>query len=429
MQQDWKSNKFLLIQVLLLDLIGFSLIFPVAPQLLDYYAKHNSSTDVWWNSAIVQLLAIIPQDESVSSIVILGAFLSSIYAVLQFLVGPLWGRLSDRIGRRPVLIITSFGLALSYVLWAVSPTFTWFLLSRVFGGIMAGNMGVASASMADMTTQKDRTSGMALLGAAFGVGFIIGPAIGGFAAGIDLSHYSGFFHPFSFCAILSFILSIFSATWNYFRFKETLVDKTASEKPWISNPFHFPKELQTFDFKFVVFLEFLFTAVFAAFEFTLTFFLKLDFVLIPREIGMIFFYLGLVLVFSQGFLVRHLSKVWQERSLTLLGIGLLPIPLVALAYTAPDVLVACLVLFPIGIGSAFVHPALGGLASIHAPSHSQGVAMGTFRSAASLGRALAPMIGGFIYWTRGVQTTYIVLGILLTCCVILSIFLKSPAKS
>lgn len=423
---DYKKNKILLIQSLLLDLIGFSLIFPVVPHLLDFYVKQaeGSPMDGWLLHFAAGLRNLLPSGQSNPDqmIVLLGGILASVYSFLQFAIAPSWGRLSDRIGRRPVLVLTSIGLAMSYAIWFVSSSFTLFLISRIIGGSMAGNLGVVSASMADMTDTQNRTKAMGLLGAAFGVGFILGPVIGGAASLLDLRQFfpdAEFLNPFSFCALISVIMSAGSAFLNWRFLKETRPEHVHKQDD--------PASLTAGGlggFPLVAAIAFLFTLLFAAFEFTITFFYKFQFGLDPGRMGLIFLYLGVLIVLGQGFLVRKLHARMREKAMAITGLLLIPVPLMLFGQ-ATTVLWTLAVLVPLSAGSAFVRPSLSGLASILAPAGHQGKAMGSFRSAESLGRAIGPLAGAYLYWTTGHAAAYAVIAALIFATGLLCIRIRT----
>ncbi|MBI3394536.1 MAG: MFS transporter, partial [Spirochaetia bacterium] len=378
-----RTNKLLLLQILLLDLMGFSLIFPLVPNLLDYYLKHavENPMDAYLPRLAAMLAGLLPttaEHAEANTIVLFGGVLASIYSFLQFLSSAWWGRLSDKMGRRPVLLLTSGGLVLSYVLWIFSSSFTVFLLSRVLGGLMAGNMGVASASMADMSSKDERTKAMGMLGAIFGVGFILGPAVGGIVSKWDpTTTFPGipFIHPFSACAFAAALLSGFSALRNFMSFKETIPERASQaapstgeaipEKRWVENPFGIlRRELGFEGFFYLVLITFLFTTLFAGFEFSITFFYKLDFGLSPASIAFVFVYIGVLIAVGQGVLVRRMAPRFPEKVLALVGLAMIPIPLYLLARTAPSVGLSLLVLLPMTLGSSLIRPALSGLGSL-----------------------------------------------------------------
>lgn len=393
--------------------------------------------DIWLVHLKDFLIHLLPESRQnhADLIILMGGILGSLYSLLQFLVAPFWGRLSDRFGRRPVLITTSLGLSASYLIWTFSPSFTFFIISRIVGGIMAGNLGVATASMADMSESKNRTNSMGLLGAAFGIGFIVGPVVGGLASSWRpdlLFDTFAFLHPFSGCALLSFFLSIGSGLLNLFYFKETKIPSEISSKEsshWISNPFKSLREIPANGFFYVTLINFFYLFLFSGFEFTLTFFYKLSFGLSPMELGFIFLYLGFILALGQGFLVRRLSPILREKKMTSLGIILLPASLILFSMSAPHVYLSLLFLFPVAIGSSLVMPSLTGLASLLAPDSKQGYSMGVFRSAGSLARAVGPISGAYLYWIFGVQFTYFSISFLMLLVFFLTFKIKLNEES
>jgi MFS family permease len=171
---------------LFLDLVGFSIIFPLFPDLLDYYIPEGGTANS--SSLLTKIIAPLYQIAELSShpdpkfitTILFGGILGSFYSLLQFIFAPIWGSLSDTHGRKKILLITIAGLALSYLIWGLSGNFWILVIARLVGGIMGGNLSVATAVVADVTPKEKRTSGMAIVGIAFGLGFIMGPAIGGF---------------------------------------------------------------------------------------------------------------------------------------------------------------------------------------------------------------------------------------------------------
>ncbi|MCH2364698.1 MAG: MFS transporter, partial [Planctomycetes bacterium] len=180
-----KSPIGVLFLTVFVDLVGFSIIFPLFPEMLEYYGKEDN----FFATLIAQLAELSGEQGEKRELytrVLFGGILGSLYSILQFLFAPMWGRLSDRIGRRPVLLITIGGLCVSYLVWIFSHSFLLLIISRVLGGAMGGNISVATAAMADSTDEKNRAKGMGMIGMAFGLGFILGRAIGALLAGIDM---------------------------------------------------------------------------------------------------------------------------------------------------------------------------------------------------------------------------------------------------
>lgn len=411
-------NKTLLLFILFLDLVGFTLIFPLVPDLLEHYLQSakESGIDAWLLSVRSFANGFLPASRTNEDdvIILLGGALAAVYSLLQFLAAPHWGRLSDRLGRRPVLIVTSAGLAVSHLFWFLSPNFTAFVCARLFGGLMAGNMGVASAAMADLSRPEERTRAMGLVGAAFGLGFILGPVIGGLTAHISLQGLAfapDWIGPFAAPALAAFLLSALSAILNFLFFAETSGNRAQREAAWIENPFKVLREaLRNTSFDRIVFINFIYIFIFSAYEFTFTFLFKLEFRLTPLQIGLVFLYVGVLLVLGQGGLVRALSKRFSPRTILLTGLALMPAPAYLLSLTPPAVGLALLCLAPIAAGSSLVQPALAGLASLAAPESQQGLALSLLRSFGSLGRSLGPLAGAYLYWFLGANVAYLLIG-------------------
>jgi MFS family permease len=225
---------------LFLDLVGFSIIFPLFPSILDFYLPQGEGTNSLLGRCIAPLATWAENSGAANprfvTAVLFGGLLGSLYSILQFISAPLWGAYSDRVGRRRVLLLTIAGLAVSYAVWTFAASFWLFVLARVLGGIMGGNLSVATAAVADITTRKKRSAGMAIIGIAFGLGFIVGPAIGGFCASIDLTvlypQLTAFgINPFSTPALVSLLLALVNLIWVARAFKETLPPEKRKKGP------------------------------------------------------------------------------------------------------------------------------------------------------------------------------------------------------
>ena len=158
-----KSPIGVLFLTVFVDLVGFSIIFPLFPDMLEYYGEKDN----FFAGLIAQLAELSGEQGEKRELytrVLFGGILGSLYSLLQFLFAPMWGRLSDRVGRRPVLMWTIGGLCVSYLVWIFSGSFLLLIISRVLGGVMGGNISVATAAMADSTDEKNRAKGMGMSG-------------------------------------------------------------------------------------------------------------------------------------------------------------------------------------------------------------------------------------------------------------------------
>ena len=213
---------------LFVDLIGFSIIFPLFPGILDYYQTVEAGNpDGFFNWLMGKITDITGTTEGKATLALFGGALVFIYSFLQFVMAPVFGTISDRIGRKPVLVISITGIALSYAIWFFSGSFILLVISRLISGLMGSNITTATAAVSDITSEKTRSKGMAVIGIAFGFGFIIGPAIGGLsAAAIDMSQISNWadygVNKFSAPALIAFLLTIWNLIYVVRKFPETL---------------------------------------------------------------------------------------------------------------------------------------------------------------------------------------------------------------
>ena len=404
-----KSILLVAFLTVFLDMVGFSIIFPLFPRLLEYYLELEGP-DGSVGRVRAALLVLAESDWAVTTL--FGGLLGSLYSVLQFVSAPLWGAASDRRGRRTILLWTLAGTALSYVGWIFAGSFVLLVLARAVGGIMAGNISTVSAAIADTHKGPDRAKGMGMLGAGIGLGFVVGPAIGGLLA--DWSElwfrYGGGawgLNPFSGCAAVALVLSLINLGLAAFLFPETHpVEKRGNAKAERTlRPFAALKELDLPGVRGANRSYFIYSVAFAAMEFTLPFLVADRFGFGPMDIAKMFVFIGLTLAFVQGGLVRRLVPRFGEVRLTTLGMAV-TIPALVIVGLAQSVLLLYVGLGLLAAGSAAVMPSLSALVSRYCPSERQGMAMGIFRSMGSLARALGPILGGVVYWKLGDQVPY-----------------------
>lgn len=424
---------------LYIDLIGFSLFFPLGPELLRYYIAHEPSGGLFaWLFAHLQALAHNSHLPEMATAALFGGLLASVYSFMQFLFSPLWGTRSDRVGRRPVLLLTVAGSAASFLLLVFSGSFTVFLVSRVLAGIMGGNLSVAIAAVADVTTRENRAKGMGIVGAAFGLGFLTGPAIGGLTAGINLLDAHPQLarlgvHPFSVAALIGLGLCLVNLGWIAARFHETLPAGNRGTSATIRerNPLHALLLLPDRAVRRVNVVGFIFTFGFSFFETLITFFAADRFGWSPRQLVGVFVFNGLVSIFTQGFLVRRLVPAMGEKRASLLGIGLVALGLlgvglsVGIARSVPLLYVA---LAFCAVGSGFSNVGLSSLISLYASPEEQGKVTGIFRSLGSLARACSPAVAGLLFFQLGGTVTFALAALLLSVPFALGLALPQPHK-
>lgn len=409
-----------------LDLVGFSIIFPLFPAILEWYLPREGS-DSFLASLIRLFEAWSPAETTTFTVAVLfGGFLGSLYSLLQFFFSPFWGRLSDRYGRRQILLITSAGTAFSYLLWALSGNFLLFILARIFGGCMAGNLSVATAAIADITSTTNRSKGMALVGVAFGLGFILGPGIGGTASLVSLPYDPNAsavlaFTPFSFPALLAFGLAILNWIWIYRKFPQTAV--SSSSTPERTSLFRLGSANP--EIRKTLFTYFAFLCAFAGMEFTLTFLAVERLAYQPHQMAWIFVFVGLVLTLTQGWFVRKYARRIGEKNLVLAGILFCSAGLAALAF-APQSSVFFAALAAMSVGVGCISPSLTALVSLHADPQQQGAELGAFRSTGALARAVGPVCAALLFGAYGSTTAYLAGSFVVLMTLLLAFRIKAP---
>ncbi|MFN2501154.1 MAG: MFS transporter [Pyrinomonadaceae bacterium] len=346
------------------DLIGFGMVIPILP----FYASSEH-----FNATPFEV-----------------GLLFSVYSWMQFFFSPILGRLSDRYGRRPILFISLLGSALGYFVIGVAGSLALVFVGRIIGGITGGNISTAQAYIADVTTKENRAKGMGLFGAAFGLGFILGPALAGI-----LSKY-GIQLPFYYAAGLS----LANAIALYFVLPESLkktTDNTRSGAPGkIAAMF---ESLADPTFRMLSLIYFLLITAFSIMTYAFVFFTSFTFNYDAEQNGYLFAYVGLIAIVMQGAVFGAAAKRFGEAPLAVFGCLMLTASLFAMPFSSPGVggLAGLLVVSAfLSFGNAFASPALASLASKNAGDHEQGRVMGVMQSGASLARAIGPTIGGVL---------------------------------
>ena len=401
---------------LYIDLIGFSIIFPLGPDLLHHYLSVDGQSGAlcWLLAHIEQLSHLLGNDTHLPEVLFAGV-ISSLFSVLQFVFSPFWGSLSDKRGRRPILSLTVAGTTLSYLLWVISGSFWLFVVSRLIAGAFGGNLSVATAAVADVTTRQERSKAMGIVGVAFGLGLVTGPAIGGFTAQFNLlQHHPSLaawgINPFSVPALFSFGLSLVNLVWIYRRFSETRpseVRGNAPETTRLRNPIRAIFALDNASIRGVNLVAFVYAIAFVAMESTLVFLGAERFNYTVWQNSKLMVFLGVCSIITQGVIVRRLLKTVPETrvlggglvssTIGLLMIGLAPSPVWLYAGIAL-----------LALGSGLVNPSTTGLISLYAGADEQGRVLGIFRSLGSLARAVTPITAGIVFWSFGPQGSYVV---------------------
>lgn len=409
-----KKSIAIVALTIFLDLIGFSIIFPLFPSLAKYYLTHDAD-NVFLKAIFgtIQGISNYTGDSVFSAVVLFGGMLGALYSGLQFFAAPLWGAWSDKIGRRPVLIRSMAGAAVGYALWFVSGNFTLLIISRIIDGIMGGNISTATAVVADVTTKENRSKGMAIIGVAFALGFVVGPAFGGLLSLIDLTQlYPSLIqygvNPFSMPAAFACILSVFNTVWLIRRFKESLPPEKRGQVTTerSANIFKLFKPLPNPPVNIINMGYFLFLAAFSGMEFTLTFLAAERLQYTSLQNAYIFIYIGFIIAFVQGGVVRRKAGTVGEKKMALIGmIAIVPgLLLISAAYSSFMLYAGLLFL---AIGSSMIMPCLTSLVTMYTPEAEQGRSVGIFRSMGALARVVGPLAAAVVYYKYGAWAPYV----------------------
>jgi multidrug resistance protein len=337
----------------------------------------------------------------------------AIFSLMQFLFNPALGKLSDRIGRRPVILASQLLTVASYILFSFSTSFWILFLSRVLGGLGGSNIGVAQAYIADVTTREDRAKGMGVIGAAFGLGFVFGPLIGAF-----LSKYGYSVAGFGSAAFtsLAFIYTIF------------MLPESLKEKKTATS-----ERLKIFDIKFVkeilvhpslgILIGLYFIIIFSIANIYGTFaILGYKFYhFTDQQNGMLFGISGIISAGIQAGLMKRLSKKYSDKTIVLSSSFIMMIGLALFPYGI-NFLGVAIVMSIFSIGSAILQPLLPSMISKYSPEHQQGSVLGVSQSFSAFARVLGPLWGGFAYDFLGYQSPFLTGAFFTFITILLAIF-------
>lgn len=356
--------------------------------------------------------------------------LMSVFSLMQFLFSPFWGKLSDKFGRRPILIYCLLGEAISYLILASAKSLEMLFVARVLTGFFGASISTASAYMSDITTAESRTKGMALIGAAFGLGFLFGPAIGGGLTVLAKNFTTDQSVILTFAAYPVAILCFLTFIFAYFFLEESRHRKPIAESK---------KTLQQFKniFKFMHTpvlsqLMYLFgttTLSMALMEATLVLFMKDRFDWGLKEVSFGFAYIGICIVFTQGFLVRKLVPKFGEKHIIRFGLFFMFIGFLLICFANSVATMAVAMTF-LSVGNAFTNSSTLGSISLLSSDDDQGVILGTTQSLSALGRVIGPALGTLLYGSISQITPFALasLFILINILIISKYFLQLPVS-
>ena len=389
-----------------MDIIGFSIIIPLFPHLLNHYITTEGA-----QGTLIGMLSSAAEwlggTTTFQKTVLFGGLLSTLYSLLQFIFSPIWGSLSDRYGRRKILTITLAGNAVSYFIWIFAGQFWIVVLTRLICGMMAGNIAVASAAAADVTNEKERTKGMAIVGVAIGMGFLVGPVIGGLSTVLKPIYEA---NPFSTPALIAATMAGLNFILVQLYFSETLAEKNRAQ--------HDSKRPSIFDLANVEsravqrtsFANLIYQIAFTGMENTVVFLTFFLFAYSAHDNVYLFLFNGTCLIVAQG-LARLIVKKIGQRGVVMTGMILAIIAFNLVAFIPTPTSELPIVswgkpVFYVGMGllsfaTGLILPSVSALVSLYSSPSDQGRNLGILRSAGSLARVIGPLSAAFLYFKTG----------------------------
>ncbi len=350
-----RRSLAILFVIVFVDLLGVGMVIPV----MALYAEHLGAPDsqIGW--------------------------LMTGYSAMQLVFTPMWGRLSDRVGCRPLLLASIAMTAVAFLAYARAPSFAWLLASRLFAGAATGNIAIAQAYIADVTPPEGRARGMGIIGAAFGLGFILGPAMGGFLSGISLAA------PGYAAAALAAANGVAA----YLVLPEPAARVAGQHRPHLTR---LVEEFRKPGMMRLLVMYLLAVFAFSGMEATFALLAAHRYQLDQRHVAYVFAFIGVLVTVVQGGLIGPLTRRFGERALLVVGLLAQAVGLAALPYAGgmAGLLLACV---PLSFGQGLTTPALTSLLSRSAAADDQGGTLGVGQSAAALGRVAGPISATHAY--------------------------------
>src|SRR5205809_3193725 len=351
-----RSRLGVIFLTVLIDLIGFGIIMPILP----LYAQRFGAQGIGYGALVF------------------------IFSAMQFVATALLGRCSDRIGRRPILLTTMVFNAAGYVLFALAPSYALLFVARVISGFASGNISAAQAYVADITPPAERARGMGTIGAAFGIGFVLGPMIGGLA-----DHYLGHVAPGLIAAGLS-LINFLSASAIL---RESLATEPRTARPLLDFG-HMGAALGREQLRPLMLVWLIAPFAFAGYTVALPLHATAALGWGAKELGWLFVVIGTIAAAVQGFLFGRIERRTGARALLVVGLFGMAVSIAAVPYAATSLQLYAWTV-PLAFANSLFAPAASGLVSIYADPTEQGTILGAAQAFAALGRSLGPLAAGW----------------------------------
>ncbi len=363
-----RSPLTIIFITIFIDLLGFGLVLPALP----FYAESYGATPLTVG------------------------FLSMSFSLMQFLFAPVWGRLSDRIGRRPIILLSLAGSCLAFLVFGLATTLPMLFVGRALAGLLSSaSLPAAQAFIADSTTPENRAKGMGLIGAAFGLGFIFGPAMGGL-----LSRW-GYGTP----SLVAAVLAGGNFIWAWFSLPESLHHSRRKISPSYLSPRFVRETFRNSRLAFLLPIMFLHVFAFSNMESTFALFGEHQVGLGVMGVGALLGEVGIIAAIIQGLLIGRLTKRFGEARLSIWGLFLMALGL--LLTTLVHTPLGMVLVVPLyALGSALSNPTLASLISRSVDENRQGMTLGTAQGLSALARVLGPLFGTWLFQTFAPDAPY-----------------------
>jgi multidrug resistance protein len=375
-----------------IDLLGFGILIPILPT----FASSQIGISDFGIGAII-----------------------GVYSLVQFLFNPIVGKFSDRVGRRPIILVSLLLTVTSYLMFSFSTTFLVLFLSRILAGLGGSNIGTAQAYIADITDKANRAKGMGMIGAAFGLGFVFGPIMGGFLAHFGYEYVGYASATFSFLAFL----------FAFFFLPESIKEKK-SMSGFSVKLFNFQDVKKIIQIPNIgIFIFLFFVIIFSVANIYGTFALlgQKYYGFTDRDNGYLFGIIGVVSSIIQGGLMKRMSIVFSEKTILFIGMVALMIGLALIPYGINFTGVA-IISSILAIGTGILQPTIISFVSKYSPENMQGTILGFNSSMGSLARVLGPLWGGFAFQFLGYEAPFITGAVFTFFTILLTAYLIKSKK-